>query len=161
MESKIIHGQALKVYLSGTLKHPWRKKLQAEVVEEIGVSQMSSPLVMIHPRLPGSSSGMNRTHPDHARPEIFMPANIAGLKRADILFAYLRKGASGIGTAWELGFAYALGKPIILCNTSGNAKFDFLQYPCTSRVSDWNTAVRALAFALSNEVPSLPTTLLD
>lgn len=47
-------------------------------------------------------------------------SDVAGIDNADIVVAIISQGNySDSGTAWEVGYAYATGKPIIVVNTTG------------------------------------------
>lgn len=47
-------------------------------------------------------------------------ADLNGIKNADVMVAIISNGNySDSGTAWECGYAYAMGKPVIIVNLTG------------------------------------------
>jgi len=86
----------MKVYLAGGLKSGWQDRIKKRLSLE-GV-------VWIDPR------NHNLTDQDQ-----FTPVDIAGIEATDVLFAYLEKdNPGGYDLAFEIGYARALGKPVVL-----------------------------------------------
>lgn len=82
------------VYLAGGMRSDWQDKVQEAVPS----------LDYINPQDNGTDFAKEYTLWDNL-----------GVSRCDLLFAYLEKdNPSGIGLAYEIGRAIALGKPVIL-----------------------------------------------
>jgi nucleoside 2-deoxyribosyltransferase len=50
-------------------------------------------------------------------PRAIFESDLAELKKADIVVAIIDGADADSGTAWEMGYAYALGKPIVALRT--------------------------------------------
>jgi len=86
----------MKVYLAGGLRSGWQDKLKKRLALD--------GITWIDPR--------NHKLLDE---EQFTPADLAGIKAADVLFAYLEKdNPAGYDLAFEIGYAHALGKTVVL-----------------------------------------------
>ena len=84
----------MRVYLAGGLHSNWRDCVKREV--------------------PGHNYIDPRAHGLEADPQAYTAWDLLGVARCDVLFAYLAENnPSGLGLAFEMGYAKALGKPII------------------------------------------------
>ncbi len=55
----------------------------------------------------------NNIHVEKNRQEIIFNKNIAALDRSDIIVAVIDGADVDSGTAWEIGYAYSKGKPVL------------------------------------------------
>jgi nucleoside 2-deoxyribosyltransferase len=86
----------MKVFLSGGLHSNWQDRVKNRL--------SLANTVWIDPRKHLLTD-----------PEQYTPVNLAGIKAADVVFAYLEKeNPGGYDMSFELGYAKALGKWIIL-----------------------------------------------
>jgi nucleoside 2-deoxyribosyltransferase len=84
----------MRVYLAGGLHGDWRDRVKREVPD----------VTWIDPRQHGLEGD----------PAAYTTWDVMGVARCDVLFAYLAENnPSGLGLAFEMGYAKALGKPII------------------------------------------------
>ena len=63
------------------------------------------------------------------------------IEQADFLLAVYDKHYSDSGTAWEIGYAYALGIPIILLCTDVNADNSIMPICSATKIYDFNKFV--------------------
>ena len=106
----------MRVYLAGDISpERWRLKVMKECLD-CGITWLS-PIDNI-------SYSYQSMIPAHKKNRVFHIADLVKLREADVVFAYLRErsvdleqGTLYSGTSWELGVAFALGKPaIIVCD---------------------------------------------
>lgn len=119
----------LRVYLSGGMHSDWRWQVRRGCPDH----------VYIHPE-------------DHnlALPMDYAMADILGIRQCDVVLAYMEgDNPSGIGLAFEVGYALALGKTVILVNESSAPYFGILDASVTNTCKDLPEAVRVLR-ALGN-----------
>ena len=57
--------------------------------------------------------GSNNIKDEKNRQKIIFDKNLAAIDKADILVAVLDGADVDSGTSWEIGYAYALGKPVL------------------------------------------------
>ncbi|MCZ7384368.1 MAG: nucleoside 2-deoxyribosyltransferase [Candidatus Methanoperedens sp.] len=55
----------------------------------------------------------NNIHVEKKRQEIIFNKNLAALDRSDIIVAVIDGADVDSGTAWEIGYAYSKGKPVL------------------------------------------------
>lgn len=55
----------------------------------------------------------NNIHDEKNRQEIIFNKNLAALDRSDIIVAVIDGADVDSGTAWEIGYAYSKGKPVL------------------------------------------------
>ena len=125
--------EPLGVYLAGNLHTEWRSRLKSMLV---GVS-----IEFLEPKQGGT-------------PSQFTPRDLVLIRRCDMLLAFLEEwdhseACRHIGTSAEIGYAHALGKPIILVNAWNQriGSFEFLEamavsvvkYPTRSGVEEFRT----------------------
>lgn len=55
----------------------------------------------------------NNIHVERNRQEIIFNKNLAALDSSDIIIAVIEGADVDSGTAWEIGYAYAKGKPVL------------------------------------------------
>lgn len=100
----------LKVYLAGDVSSDkWRDKVIRECQD--CAFEWLSPVG-------GISYSYQSLCQVHRNRRVFHIADKLKIDKADIVFAYIRTGSPSIfsGTSWELGYAYAKNKHIILVN---------------------------------------------
>ena len=86
----------MKVYLSGSMKSNWQDR----------VRETSPGNTYLDPRSHGLTDE-----------KMYTTWDLAAIREADIIFGYLEAdNPAGHNLAFELGFAHALGKPIIFVN---------------------------------------------
>ena len=94
------------VYLAGALfsraERDFNKQLQ-QMMLRIGFSVF----------LPQEDAEDNASQRDDRNHSSIFSGCLGGLKKSDIVVAVLEGTDVDSGTAWELGYAYAVGKPII------------------------------------------------
>jgi nucleoside 2-deoxyribosyltransferase len=107
-----------KVYLAGGMQNRWREQIKNECTEFIffcPVDKESSRTMTV---------------------EEYGTWDLHYLRQADILFCYMEKSnPSGIGLACEMGFAYGIGKTIILVLEQENQYFSDDRLSFLRRVS--------------------------
>lgn len=85
--------RAVKIYLAGGMRSGWQDR----------VARLLPDCALIDPRGHGLE-----------RPEDYTAWDLAGVASADIVLAYMHPGnPSGYGLCVEVGYAHALGKPIV------------------------------------------------
>jgi len=98
------------VYLAGAVdKEPWRARLVSECKD--------LPIVFVSP-IDNLSYSYQSLCSAHRAKEVFHLADQLKVDRSDVVFAYIRDGSESLfsGTSWELGYAKASGKIVILVN---------------------------------------------
>ena len=102
-----------KVYLSGGMNN---SNWQQEVIEQLGGAEKS--YVFYNPREHNLSHSREYTIWD-----------LFYVKNCDVVFAYMQKdNPSGYGLTLEIGYATALGKPIILVDERSDNDEKFKRY---------------------------------
>jgi nucleoside 2-deoxyribosyltransferase len=98
----------MKVYLSGGFHSDWQH-----------IVKVSCPdIKYIDPKINGLRT-----------PASYTLWDMMGIKECDILFAYLEEdNPSGIGLAFEIGFAKGLGKTTVLVNKKDDKYTAILEY---------------------------------
>lgn len=92
-----------KVYLAGGMRSDWREVIKKECKE----------FVFFCPKDKEVSYEM--------KVEEYGTWDLHYIKQADIIFCYMEKNnPSGIGLACEMGFAYGIGKTVVLILENGN-----------------------------------------
>ena len=96
----------MKIYLAGGMRSGWQDRL--------------SEFDVIDPRTHGLSD-----------PEEYTAWDMAGVRECDIVFAYLEKSnPSGLGMAFEIGYALGLGKRVIFVNEKKDKYAKILECAC-------------------------------
>lgn len=97
----------MRVYLAGGMRKSWREQFK-ETVRHFNV-------VCLDPCDQGFT--------EH-EPHLYTPWDMLAVKSADAVFAYLEKdNPSGIGMAFEIGYALALGKTVFFVNEQMNNRY--------------------------------------
>lgn len=60
------------------------------------------------------------------------------IKWADMIFGIIGENYDDTGTAWELGYAYAMGKPVLLFNPKGEIINLMITDSLHAYFEDWN-----------------------
>jgi nucleoside 2-deoxyribosyltransferase len=100
----------LVVYLAGPVRGPnalWRQDFEAELMSAGGLNALC-----IHPG--ANVPGVTTVEEANARTDLYVAGDLLSVRRADIVVAYIRAEESGRGTGFELGYAHALGKTLLL-----------------------------------------------
>jgi nucleoside 2-deoxyribosyltransferase len=93
-------------------------------------------------------------HNDHdgGDPDLYFPRDITLLRSADMVFCVIEDMGRNLGTATEIGMAYAWGKPIILVNLCSHIhSFQFLEKASTTVCHSLDRGLKVLNFAVSAE----------
>ena len=118
----------MKVYLAGNYHREWRQ----EVKQAIAGIEWLEPL---------------STGPKGAKPRWYLLRDLALLRQADLLFAYITDHSPvNSGTSAEMGYAYALGIPILFVRESQEIRYDFVQGLALSTFATLEEGIEALAF---------------
>ena len=81
--------------------------------------------------------------------------DVKALENADIVVAVYDKHYSDSGTAWELGYAYGLGIPVLLLCTDLNADNSIMPILAATRLYDFNKFVNQEYFDVKNTLNTL------
>ena len=97
----------LTVYLAGPVRdqYDWRGRFRDSLH---GDERSLVTLVF-----PGERMPYGEDDDPELRSEIYVPADLVAIRAADVLVAYISHEHSGRGTALEVGYALALGKPVL------------------------------------------------
>ena len=92
----------MNVYLAGGMRSGWQNK----------VKQIPN-IIFFDPR--------DKETDDIWDVKKYGPWDLAHIRRSDIVFAYMEKdNPSGYGMSCEIGYAYGLGKTVVLCLEKDN-----------------------------------------
>lgn len=117
----------MKVYLSGGFKTGWQEEVTGEILRLRPDAEIADPRE-------------NRFHD----PAYYSKWNMKNIADCDLLFAYMEHDNPGIANvAFEIGFAAALGKKIILINEKGQ-RFAELMHQVSDTFGDVASALSAL-----------------
>ena len=128
----------MKVYLAGEMHTDWRSELRAQLMDRAGQTQVDFLLPHITPDRDGDGSGTS---------DWYVVRDLLCLRECDLVFALVNDVGRNVGTSAEIGYACALGKPIILCRLDQRHCYDFLEKLATSTFSSLQAAVECLAHA--------------
>ena len=119
----------MKVYLSGGFKTGW----QEDVTKEI--QRLRPDAEVADPR-------NNKFH----NPSYYTKWNLTNIADCDIMFAYMEHDNPGIANvAFEIGFAAALGKHVVLVNEKGQ-RWAEMMHQTSHTFGDVAGALAALPF---------------
>jgi nucleoside 2-deoxyribosyltransferase len=111
------HAASIRIYLAGPLftqaEWQWNQRLKEEL-ESRGVSVLL-PQERAEPMLAGK---------ENFDPTILFKENLAGIGKAKAVVAIFDGADVDSGTAWECGYAYKLGRPVIGVRTDIRAGGD-------------------------------------
>jgi len=97
----------MRVYLCGGMRTEWREYVKTHI---------SGPFW-----LDPTKHGLDR-------PGEYTVWDLTAVRQSDVVFAYMAvDNPSGVGLALEVGYAIALGKPVILVDESTNKYMDIVQ----------------------------------
>lgn len=117
----------MKVYLSGGFKSGWQEDVTAEILRLRPDAEIADP----------------REHRMHD-PAHYSRWNMEQICDSDLVFAYLEHDNPGVANvAFEVGFAKALSKTIILINEKGQ-RFAELMHQASDVFGDVPSALAAL-----------------
>lgn len=130
----------VSVYLSGHLHYEefeWRARVMLELDGE-GIRWL----------LPTRAGGTGNREMEAS---MYRTRDKLAIKQADVVFAVIEEHARNIGTTYEVGFAEALGRTVIVVNLCKNIEsFDFLEgVDCV--VYSLEDGIRALRFAVTKD----------
>lgn len=126
----------IKVYLAGNLHSAWRDEL-------LGKLEMAGVVHRVELLCPHATDQCG----DQAA-AFYVPRDLLLLSLADIVFAMVNDLSINSGTSAEVGYAYALGKPIIMCRLSSKPSFDFIAALATTVQKSFDSAVEVLVFVV-------------
>lgn len=100
----------MKVYLCGGMRTNW----QDDVKDRLLDTAEENRVTWIDPR-------------DHhlSSEEQYTSWDCFGIEQCDILFAYLEADNPGVGLAFEIGYASALGKTVIFVEQAGHPRAEY------------------------------------
>ena len=129
----------MKVYLAGNMHTDWRERV---------VSQVSG-CEFLWPHKAPSRGGS-----DGGDPDLYFPRDVTLLQSANLVFCVIEDVGRNIGTAAEIGMAYAWAKPVILVNLCPEVhSFQFLEKSATSVCHSIGEGVEVLSFVVSANFP--------
>lgn len=116
----------MKVYLSGGMHSGW----QSRFIER-------------HP----SVEFIDPSSHNLADPKEYTKWDMRAIKECDFVIAYLEKdNPSGLGLAFEIGYAVGLNKPVVLVNEKGDDKYTaILEHASTFSVVDIEEVLEKLS----------------
>ena len=122
----------MRIYLAGNMHTHWRD----EVVSAVSGCEFLLPYK--YPK-DGGSRGKGA--------DVFFPRDVALLKSADLVFCVIENQGRNIGTAAEIGMAYAWNKPVVLVNLCPEIpSFNFLEKASTTVCYTMKDGVEILRF---------------
>ena len=128
-------ARLLRIYLAGNMHTDWRAKVAGAV----------TGCVFLWPREYPKQGG-----PTGKGADVFFPRDVALLKSADLVFCVIEDEGRNIGTAAEIGMAYAWNKPVVLVNLCPQIlSFNFLEKAATSVCYSLPDGLEALRFITS------------
>jgi nucleoside 2-deoxyribosyltransferase len=125
----------MKVYLAGGMKQEWRNKIKDECI--------TANIHFFDPTKTGLHEVNEYTFWD-----------LLAIKNCDLVFAYFEKtNTSGIGMACEIGYAIALGKPVLLLNEQpDNHNFDFVVNSGVINIKSLEQGIKIIKSIIENRV---------
>jgi nucleoside 2-deoxyribosyltransferase len=138
----------VKVYTAGYMagdksdRFDWRVEAERIYQGTLGDYAAQNNIKWLHPGVPDGAI------PGQGNPDIYTPRDVLQIRKADILLAYIDlEVARCLGAAWEMGMAYATGKPVIMVDMSPEiGSLDLQRSTATSVWTSLEDGVKALAF---------------
>lgn len=128
----------MKIYLAGNFHTDWRWVVKTTIAGEKAYSIDHTELEWLMPL------ATNGTHPER-----YILRDIVKLKQADLVFACITDDSPvNSGTSAEMGYAYALGIPILFVRESTEPRYDFVERMALSTFSSLDEGIEALKFIL-------------
>jgi len=122
----------VKVYLAGNMHTGWREK----VASQINGCEFLWP-----------HKALNENGSDGGNPDVYFPRDVVLLRSANLVFCVIENEGRNIGTAAEIGMAYAWGKPVILVNLCPDIhSFKFLEKASTTVCYSLEEGLEVLRF---------------
>lgn len=137
----------LNVYTSGymagkgSVRIDWRRALEAAVAKR-GADYPEGEVRWLHPGVP------RKAIPGKGDPDLYAVRDIIQIRQADMVVAYFDlQVARSLGTAHEVGMAYALGTPVVMIDKSPDVgSLDFQRQCALVVVSEIGKAAEVVAF---------------
>ena len=108
----------MRIYLAGNMHTDWRNRVASAV----------SGCEFLWPHKYPKDGGSRGKGAD-----VFFPRDVTLLKSADLVFCVIQNEGRNIGTAAEIGMAYAWNKPVVLVNLCPEIpSFNFLEKASTT-----------------------------
>lgn len=136
-DAKVI--ETTKIYLAGPFFKPGEKERIEKVRKLFKDDPFFNDYDVFYPMDHTIPNGKNLSNWEWG--EAVFKMDTDALEKADILVAIYDKHYSDSGTAWEIGYAYALGIPIILLCTDINADNSIMPMCCASKIYDFEKFV--------------------
>ncbi len=122
----------MRVYLAGNMHTDWRERVASQV----------TGCELLWPQKVPSRNGSEKGNAD-----VFFPRDVVLLRSADLVFCCIETEGRNIGTAAEVGMAYAWGKPVILVNLCPDVHgFKFLEKASTTVCYSLEEGLETLKF---------------
>jgi nucleoside 2-deoxyribosyltransferase len=121
----------IKPYTSGTMGVPWRKQMEEDFKQKVRstvakkwaadnipenyvrprheIEELCGSVDWLHPRAPLPSSDESGAK----RVGFYIPRNLHLIRNCDFVLSVIYPGSTPVDSAHEVGFAYAVGKPVI------------------------------------------------
>lgn len=128
-----------KIYVAGPFFKPGERERLEQLRKLFKEDSFFDNYELFFPMDHFIPNGENMSNWEWAKAVFEMDTN--ALLDADIVVAVYDKHYSDSGTAWELGYAYALGIPVILLCTDLNADNSIMPLCAATKIYDFNKFV--------------------
>lgn len=128
-----------KIYVAGPFFRPGERDRLEQLRKLFKEDSFFTDYQLFFPMDHFIPNGENMSNWEWAKAVFEMDTN--ALLDADIVVAVYDKHYSDSGTAWELGYAYALGIPVILLCTDLNADNSIMPLCAATKIYDFNKFV--------------------
>jgi len=128
-----------KIYVAGPFFRPGERDRLEQLRKLFKEDSFFTDYQLFFPMDHFIPNGENMNNWEWAKAVFEMDTN--ALLDADIVVAVYDKHYSDSGTAWELGYAYALGIPVILLCTDLNADNSIMPLCAATKIYDFNKFV--------------------
>lgn len=128
-----------KIYIAGPFFRPGERDRIEQVRKLFNEDPFFDDYDTFYPMDHTIKDGDKMTNWDWAKAVFEM--DIKALEQSDIVVAIYDKHYSDSGTAWELGYAYALGIPVILLCTDLSADNSIMPLCAATKIYDFNKFV--------------------
>ena len=129
-------GQKIKVYIAGPFFRPGERERLEKLREVFSNDTFFLEYEFFFPMDHFIPDGDKMSNLDWAKKVFKMDTSF--LEQSDIVVAIYDKHYSDSGTAWELGYAYGLGIPVILLCTDLKADNSIMPIVAANKIYDFN-----------------------
>ena len=132
----------MRIYLAGNMHTDWRDKVASAI----------DGCEFLWPHKYPKDGGARGKGAD-----VFFPRDVTLLKSANLVFCVIENEGRNIGTAAEVGMAYAWNKPVVLVNLCPEIQsFNFLEKAATTVCYTLEDGLEILRFLTIDTSPTHP-----